>query len=77
MTPPGYNENRGEWDEWRNLVLHEQKRTSNAIDAQSREISDIRAELSRMKGAASAWGALAGFVSAIGIAIIGALTGRQ
>lgn len=72
MNPP-HNEgrhDRGDWDEYRRLVVDTLERLDESLQRLHREVGSLQTEIARLQVKAGFWGALSGLVAGVGIALL-------
>jgi len=63
-------EERYSWVEYRRLVIAELERINNTLDRINGELSRVKTDIALLQLKASAWGAIAGAVVAVGIILM-------
>jgi hypothetical protein len=77
MTPPGYEDENGSWDEFRLLVMHELKRANEGVDELNKKVQELETTHAQYRGAASMFGGIAGAIMAVIVGVVSALFGRN
>lgn len=58
-----------EWKEWKQYVLKELESCDQSLEYIRSDVQDIKIEIATLKARASAWGAIAGLIPGVALAL--------